>query len=129
MKAEELIERYKNGQRDFRQANLMGEKLLWVTLNDADFRGANLQEVNFEGAKLYRVNFSEDTSLAFADLSRAELIDADLRGCNLKGANLSETKLSAIIDEYTQLPKGFQARLYPDSKVNLVDEQEKQLKI
>jgi hypothetical protein len=112
MKAKELIEKYKNGQRDFRQVDLEGENLAWSTLSDADFRGANLQHVNFKGATLHRVKFNEGANLAFADLSSAELINTDLKGANLQGANLSETELNAIIDEHTQLPRGFQSRLY-----------------
>jgi uncharacterized protein YjbI with pentapeptide repeats len=114
MNAKELIEKYKNGQRDFRQVDLEGENLAWSTLSDADFRGANLQNVNLKGATLHRVKFNEGANLTFTDLSSAKLINTDLRGANLQGANLSETQLNAIIDENTRLPRGFQARLWPE---------------
>lgn len=127
MKAKELIEKYKNGQRDFRQVDLEGENLAWSTLTDADFRGANLQHVNFKGATLHRVKFNEGASLAFSDLSSAELINADLRGTNLEGANLSETQLNAIVDEHTRLPRGFQARLQPDHGFELIEDYKKQI--
>jgi hypothetical protein len=134
MKAKELIEKYKNGQRDFRQVDLEGENLAWSTLSDADFRGANLQHVNFKGATLHRVKFNEGANLAFADLSSAELINADLKGANLQGANLSETELNAIIDEHTQLPRGFQSRLHSGAldfsfDSSAYSEQIKQLKL
>ena len=106
MKAKELIEKYKNGARDFRQVDLEGENLAWSTLSDADFRGANLQNVNLKGATLHRVKFNEGANLAFTDLSSAELINTDLRGANLQGANLSETQLNAIIDETYAITQG-----------------------
>lgn len=127
MKAKELIEKYKNGQRDFRQVDLEGENLAWSTLTDSDFRGANLQHVIFKGATLHRVKFNEGASLAFSDLSSAELINADLRGTNLEGANLSETQLNAIVDEQTRLPRGFQARLQPDHEFELIEDYKKQI--
>jgi GUN4-like/Pentapeptide repeats (8 copies) len=114
MKAQDLLEKYKNGVRDFRRVELERANLAWSDLSDADFRGANLQHSNLKGAILHHVNFSEGANLAFADLSSAELINTDLRGTNLQGANLSESQLNSIIDEHTRLPKGFQARLQPD---------------
>jgi uncharacterized protein YjbI with pentapeptide repeats len=111
MKAKELIEKYKNGQHDFRQVDLEGENLAWATLSDADFEGANLESVNFKSATLHRVNF-QGANLSFADLSGAELVDTDLSSANLLGANLSDAQLNSIINERTQLPRGIDAKIY-----------------
>jgi Pentapeptide repeats (8 copies) len=121
MKAKELIEKYKNGQRDFRQADLEGENLAWTTLSDVNFENANLESVNFKSAILHRVNF-QGANLSFADLSSAELIDTDLRGANLLGANLSDAQLDSNINEKTQLPKGIQARIFAGESFRRTEE-------
>jgi hypothetical protein len=52
MKAQELLTKYKAGQRDFRGVSLRGENLAWANLAHIDFRAANLQDVNLSGADL-----------------------------------------------------------------------------
>jgi regulator of replication initiation timing len=121
MKAKELIEKYKNGQRDFRQVDLKGENLAWTTLSDIDFENANLEAVNFKSAILHRVNF-RGANLSFADLSSAELIDTDLSSANLLGANLSDAQLNSNINEKTQLPKGIQARIFAGESFRRTEE-------
>lgn len=71
MFAEELLERYQAGERNFAGVDLVAHQAkdldVWVQLGRADFRGINLR-----GANLYRVSFGH----------------ADLRGANLAGAYL-----------------------------------------
>jgi uncharacterized protein YjbI with pentapeptide repeats len=42
MISEELLERYKNGERDFRGADLRHSALSFVDLRGADLRGADI---------------------------------------------------------------------------------------
>ena len=72
MTAQELLEKYAAGERDF-----SGAGLLFANLNGANLSGANLTDTDLRGA-----------DLSCADLSNANFTDADLRGANLVGANL-----------------------------------------
>jgi hypothetical protein len=108
MKAKELIEKYKNGQRDFRGVCLSGENLAWATLTQIDLRTSNLQEANLSGANLCGANLNEKTNLAFANFSRADLSGADLRDANLIGASLDSATLDGVLyNSITQFPQGF----------------------
>ncbi|NJR62385.1 MAG: pentapeptide repeat-containing protein [Cyanobacteria bacterium CRU_2_1] len=87
MRADELLERYRRGERDFRGVNLRGIYLRDVRMRDvdlscADLRGASLMSVDFSGANLHR-----------ADLSGAFLIHANLRSVNFTQANLTKAFL------------------------------------
>ncbi len=75
--AAELQQRYAEGERNFRKANLM----------EANLQGANLQEANLQEAKLRGAFLKE------SDLKAANLSAADLQGANLNGAYLELTKL------------------------------------
>ena len=101
--AEELLERYAAGERDFRGAdlcrvdlrgaNLRGANLRWANLigtnlNQADLTGANLIEVELRGASLCGTDF-RGAILGGANLSKAEL-----RGANLTQAFLYKTDFS-----------------------------------
>ncbi|MDJ0660483.1 MAG: pentapeptide repeat-containing protein [Crocosphaera sp.] len=81
----DLIERYKQGQRNFQGFQLRRGDLRGLNLSHTDFRGvdlsyANLREVDFTGA----------------DLRDAYLNEADLTGVNFTGANLSGASLIKI---------------------------------
>lgn len=82
MKAMDLISSYKAGERDFRDADLIGADLAGANLRDADLRSAHLSGADLSGA-----NFSG------ADLSGADLRGADFSGANLAGANLRDAGL------------------------------------
>ena len=58
--AEELLERYAAGERDFQTADLQ-----WAILQDADLEYSDLQRANLQGANLQRAGFQQ------ADLKRA----------------------------------------------------------
>lgn len=88
MDAQELLKRYKNGERDFQK----------VELSYADLRRTDLTGICLKGAKLPDVNLSDarlvEADLSYADLQNAEmggiyLTGADLTGANLRGANIS----------------------------------------
>ncbi len=98
MKVEELIERYKAGERDFR-----GAELPWAYLREADLRGADLsraklREVDLRGANLHGAKLRGAdlrwAELPEVDLSGAYLCAADLRCADLRCANLRRADLS-----------------------------------
>ena len=70
MTAEQLLEAYAAGERDFRGADLFGADLRSAHLNGADLRGA----------------FLRDANLSYADLRGADLSFANLTGANLNRA-------------------------------------------
>lgn len=79
----QLIEAYKNGQRDF-----SGQALGGINLNGAQLTGIDLSGANLNGASLSGANLSG------ANLSGAILSNASLRRANLRGANLDRTDLT-----------------------------------
>ena len=99
---QELIQRYNNGEHDFRgkdlrYANLAGANLkdtdLWgVDLREAALQYADLRHANLRGANLTRADL-QDADLQGADLRYADLQGADLRKAKLQGADLRKAKL------------------------------------
>lgn len=102
MNAQELIQRYAAGKRDFsgadlRFADLSQLDLTGVDLSRAVLEGANLQRANLSfanlcGAHLERANLT-DASFFYANLRRANLSEAKLAGADLRSANLTDAKL------------------------------------
>ena len=90
MDAKELLSRYHEGERDFRQACLRR-----VQLQGADLSGANLHRAE----------------LASADLRKANLSQADLSEANLNTKNFQNT----LYDKNTKWPKDFDITLITDS--------------
>jgi len=100
--AYELLKRYKEGERDFEGAYLVGAifsggvyfnredsfVLKIRTNNEIDLEKANLRRAQLGGARLFGANLSG------ADLSEAYLNKADLELVDLSGANLSEAYLN-----------------------------------
>jgi Pentapeptide repeats (8 copies) len=108
MDSNQLKERYKAGERDFREVSLSGTSLVWFELSGIDLRGADLSCANLSGANLSEANLSEGTNLSFADLSRTDLSNANLKGANLEGANLAGAVLEgAVYNPQTKFPRGF----------------------
>ena len=93
MKNTELIEKYNEGERSFRLADLSGASLSGANLSGANLRGANLSRANLSRANLYGADLY-GADLSGADLSGANLYGADLSGADLRGANLSRANLS-----------------------------------
>jgi hypothetical protein len=108
MDSNQLKERYKAGERNFRDVSLSGASLVWFELPGIDLRGADLSRANLSGANLSEANLSEGTNLSFADLSRTDLSNANLKGANLEGANLAGAVLEgAVYNPQTKFPRGF----------------------
>ena len=98
MKADELIDAYAHGQRDFSGANLSNAYLRCTNLRDAnlrdaDLRGADLSNADLRGADLSNA-YLRCTNLRNADLRGADLFNADLHGADLFNANLFDANLS-----------------------------------
>ena len=109
MDAEELLQKYAAGQRQFHSVNLRGIDLQGVNLSEIDFynadltgadlNDANLSKANLRGTKLVRASFTNanlselkdchSLNLSWADLSGADLSQANLDGANLKRADLT----------------------------------------
>ena len=99
----EIVERYKNGERDFsgldlNEANLhkaiLSEvNLVMAGLNWANLSMANLSGANLSGAELCGANLRM-ADLDWVNLSMAKLIGANLSGANLNGTNLHGVDLS-----------------------------------
>ncbi|MCY7392549.1 MAG: pentapeptide repeat-containing protein [Leptolyngbyaceae cyanobacterium CAN_BIN12] len=83
MNAEEILNQYASGERNFPAVNLTEANLSGVNLSKANLSGANLTVANLCGS-----NLSE------ADLSKAKLNVAKLSGANLTKANLYEANLN-----------------------------------
>jgi hypothetical protein len=108
MTAEELLQRYQAGERDFRGVRLRGiflrdTSLHGIDLSCADLRGASLMGVDLSQANLRRANFSgaflilarlSEADLSQANLSRAFLVRADLQYSCLEQANLAAANLT-----------------------------------
>jgi hypothetical protein len=89
---EDFIEAYKQGERDFRRANLRRADLSDADLRRANLSDADLSDANLSAANLRRANLS-DADLRRANLRRANLSDANLRRANLSDADLSDADL------------------------------------
>ena len=108
MKAEEVLEQYTAGSREFsaldlREINLSGANLSEASFSHADLSVANLAGANFSrtdfshanlsAAKLNSANLSK-TKLNHAILNLANLTMADLRGANFVQAELIRAELT-----------------------------------
>jgi len=107
MTAEELLQRYQAGERDFRGVRLRGiflrdECLRGIDLSCADLRGASLMGVNLSQSNLKRADFSgaflilarvRESDLSQANFSSAFLIRTDLQHSCLEQANLTSANM------------------------------------
>lgn len=103
MIAEELLQRYRSGDRDFRGIKLTDiflrdVCLTGIDLSFADLPGAFLMGVSLRGANLRRANFMGAfliyAQLRNADLTQANLTDAWLTRANLQHACLIDADLT-----------------------------------
>ena len=58
MRAEEVLERYQAGERNFKRVNLQGQSFKGKDLSGADFSEADIRGSNFTKANLKGANFS-----------------------------------------------------------------------
>ncbi len=104
MEANELLQNYANGLRDFSEAelvclSLVGAKLCHINLEAAILNDVNLVKADLFNARLAKVGFAR-ANLSKADLGEADLREANLQGANLKGANLrGATLINANLSE------------------------------
>ncbi|HEY9770786.1 MAG TPA: serine/threonine-protein kinase [Coleofasciculaceae cyanobacterium] len=116
--AEEVLNAYSSGRKDFSLKDLGMQDLQKADLSEAKFHGSKLVRTNFHGADLNRANFInsdvrqamlrnanltksffnscnlEGVDLRGANLSYANFKNTNLKGANLCGANLSHTNLT-----------------------------------
>jgi hypothetical protein len=98
LSGQELIRRYRKGERSFPKANLCEANLRGADLRKVNLSGADLAGVNLERANLCQANLEEanlfQASLGGADLRRANLSRANLGKANLTGAKVTTEQLS-----------------------------------
>lgn len=101
--AREVRSQYKQGRRDFSQADIYQVDLEEATLKQVIFRDANLMQVNLRKADLREADFANgnlkrvvlrEAKLTNAFFSNADLQKADLRKADLTLANFQNAKLS-----------------------------------
>ena len=102
MTAEELLERYATGERDFKGVDLSG-----VDLKDAELRGINLSQANLSGtdlsgADLSGYGFQQNTHPISSDLTDSVLINANLSWANLKFVDFSRSDLSGVDSTFSE---------------------------
>jgi uncharacterized protein YjbI with pentapeptide repeats len=87
MSAEELLERYAAGERDFGG----------IDLKEADLTGTDLSDINLSNANLIDVDLSE-ANLTSADLSGVRFTNVNLYGTDLAGINLTNVDLRSTVN-------------------------------
>ncbi|MEM9220511.1 MAG: pentapeptide repeat-containing protein [Cyanobacteria bacterium P01_F01_bin.150] len=96
MTAEELLERYAAGERDF-----SGVKLRYCDLNGADLRGIILDRANFLSIRLIEVNLTgaslRHVTFDGAELARSIFQEADLSHAYLRGGHLDLANFQGAI--------------------------------
>lgn len=90
--AEEFLQRYQEGERDFTGINLPGVNLTGKSLSQVNLSSANLSGAELSGTNLHGANLSE-ANLCHANLHKANLNSANLRKTKFINANLSEVSL------------------------------------
>lgn len=100
--AEELLERYGEGERDFaeaelRNARLSGARLAGVNLSDAVLVGADLSHADLTGADLSGAIIQRARFMG-ADLTRANLNRTYHQGADFSGAIISQARLGRFAD-------------------------------
>lgn len=93
MKAEDILKKYSEGERNFQAIDLNEVNLNGANLSQANLSNANLSVASLSGTNLSEVNLS-NSKLTVAKLVGANLSKADLSGANLNVANLTLADLS-----------------------------------
>jgi uncharacterized protein YjbI with pentapeptide repeats len=86
---------------------LYPDSAIFLSWENAEFRGAQLRRANFQGAQLRRANLQgvqlEQANLQLADLAGADLQHAVLGEANLQGAMLEEANLQGAALRFANL--------------------------
>ena len=98
MNADELIEKYKAGERNFAGVDLEGADLQEADLQRANLNNANLTDANLSnsyltGANLVNANL-RGAHLQYSYIDWAYLNNINLEGANLQYAQIHETRLA-----------------------------------
>ncbi|KAM3090154.1 pentapeptide repeat-containing protein [Phormidesmis sp. 146-35] len=93
LSAEDLLERYAAGERDFSGIYLIRLKFGKKFPMGVDLSGINLSGANLSESDLRKVNLS-GANLSGADLSNCLIENANLSGANLKNTQMTESNLS-----------------------------------
>ena len=125
--AEEFLERFKKGEKDFTEINLARANLRGQSLNkginlsnanlreaelcEANLSSANLDEANLANANLYKASLNS-AKLVKANLIKANLSQAFLYRTDLREANLSAADLSKVNLAHVNLSKALGVRLF-----------------
>ena len=90
--AQQILKQYTNGETSFQ-----GLQLKKIIINNASFRGVNLNDSDLEAAVLKEVNLDysslRQVNLNKANLEKASLKETDLRNACLNQANLNQACL------------------------------------
>jgi uncharacterized protein YjbI with pentapeptide repeats len=107
---DDILRRYREGERNFVGINLIGVLLGGAKLASAIFNGSNLSWADLSEATLTEASLV-GANLRSANLRKAVLAGADLRGADLTGAELKGARLRvAWYDRSTRFPDGFDPR-------------------
>ena len=124
MDPKELLQRYRQTEREFvlvslRGAALSGADLYHVNLSGADLREADLRGANLTGARLRRADLGwadlRRAQLAGADLGLADLFQAHLDGADLSYANLERSNATG---HQLSLASSLHGAILPDGSVH-----------
>jgi hypothetical protein len=109
MDKQELLNRYQQGDRNFRGIDLSGADLSWQDLSNANFANADFYGATLRGTQLAHADLSE-AHLAYVNLEGANLSEANLNSAHLDNATLEGANLqSALYNDQTKFPYGFDA--------------------
>lgn len=92
---EDIVKRYKAGERIFAKDDLRGANLKDAYLDGADFTGTDLRGVNLNGAYLSGANFN-NADLSTTDLEHAKLYAAHFNSNTKFPANFDPKKRGMI---------------------------------
>ncbi|MGJ5632450.1 pentapeptide repeat-containing protein [Nostoc sp. CALU 1950] len=81
MNAEELLEEYTRGERNFTRVSIINQSLQEVRLKNITFRNCDLRGTSFAGSDLRSANFLDNTKI-----NGTNFHDTDLTGANFQGA-------------------------------------------
>ena len=120
--AEEFLQRYQEGERDFTGINLPGVNLTGKSLSQVNLSNANLSGAELSGTNLHGADLSE-ANLCHANLHKANLNSANLRKTKFINANLSEVSLYyANLSEANLSGLNLSGvNLYPETNLRMVN--------